>query len=211
MIMKGKTKTHPSYGMVGLSHVSTTGARLFGSSILHRNYVSLKVMAGQVTRDLNNYRYHAKNEMCEVMLSASQFAEMITTPNKGFGVPCTISSFNGKRIDVPPQEDSETQKIIDEFSELPKEAGRKYDAIRVKLEAAMADARVSKKARQEISSILDTLRYCVDENLRYLEEEFREATERTVQSAKAEVEAFVTKRVYDTGLTALKKGSPLLE
>lgn len=51
---------------------------------------------GEVTRELSNDFYYGGNEIVEVKMSYSQFAELITSMNQGTGVLVTLNILKAK-------------------------------------------------------------------------------------------------------------------
>src|SRR5271169_5775120 len=89
------TLRHPSFGIVNLVRTTTRGRTLFGSSILHDTYVTLTISHAQIDRDLSQDWIMEDvslphSTIVEVDMSATQFAEMITSFSQG-GTPCTIT------------------------------------------------------------------------------------------------------------------------
>ena len=81
---------HPAFGMVGFYHTHGGKEVLFGSSIEHNNTVVLELKHGYSRRGLHNDYFYGKGLIARVEMSFSQFAELISSPNNGSGVPCTI-------------------------------------------------------------------------------------------------------------------------
>ena len=78
---------HESYGLVGVSRISGSDRNLFGSSIRHKNTMMLRVKRANKERHLNRDWYHANETIVEVEMSPVQYAEMISSPNVGEGIP----------------------------------------------------------------------------------------------------------------------------
>ena len=77
-LVDGKDRvTHPAFGMARFSRVSGDN-RLYGSAVRHQHFISLCIMRGSYQHDLGRDWYHGGEELIEVFLSASQFAEMLT-------------------------------------------------------------------------------------------------------------------------------------
>ncbi len=89
----GYTKlSHPAFGMIGLSQVSSTGAVLVGSSVKHQHCLELTIK--EATRHKDNYHEHWMGgpTVCKVALSHSQLAEMlsISIMEMAFPVPLNL-------------------------------------------------------------------------------------------------------------------------
>lgn len=188
-----KHETHESYGILSLSRVTGTPRHLFGSTIKHGDTIVLKISECEVSREFQKSRYMDNKTFIEVEMSASQYAEAITTMNAGCGVPVTLRRVNGKQIQDPPIVDfkerakselrSEMGELAERINELSKDAkeilGRKGTPIK-------ADER--KKILHDITMLVQEVR----SNIPFAHECFEESVEETVTEAKATLDAFLT-------------------
>jgi hypothetical protein len=78
-------------------------------------------------------------------------------------------------------------------------------AARTSLAAKIA-GKVSGALVKEIDGVLRDVEMDIRENIPWYADVFREATERVVTSAKAEVDAFLTNAAHSLGMKALKMG-----
>lgn len=204
------TITHESYGLIGISRYTGGDDVLFGSSIKHRNGISLHISTAEHTRDLSHDWYYARKKLIEVNMSPSQFAELITTPNVGMGVPCTIRQFNGQGMENPPFEHraetfrQEFQERVDKVAD----GGTLY--MKEALDLLESKPTITKGDRETIKNALRMLMQEVRSNLPFVQKQFQEQMDKTVAEAKAEVEAFVEHKVRSLGLEAIKEQTPLL-
>jgi len=88
------TETHPSYGCIGISQVSGKGV-LFGSEVSHQHFISITISEARRVVDEPREFVMSDRELVRIAMTQAQFAEMITSPNRGSGVPCTIERFTG--------------------------------------------------------------------------------------------------------------------
>lgn len=205
-----KRQKHPAYGLVQFSRQHGGSKKLFGSQIRSDTTIALRIFEGEVQHELSYDRYsHAKNRpIIEVVLSAAQFAELLTTMNMGSGVPCTIEYRDGKDVPPIPETDkAEAQKIHEGFRE---KLERLVDALKeFRTEAAnLLDGKkpLSKAEKEAIKGVLDKTIMEVESNAPFVLEQFTESTEKIVVQAKAEVEAFASHAVQVAGLEALSQG-----
>lgn len=207
-----KTEAHESYGMIGVVRgQSTNPQNLFGSSIQHRSTISIVIHSAEHVRDLSTDWYHAQRQLIEVEMSQAQFAEMITSPNIGDGVPCTIRRIDGKLMEEPPFESKkdifnrefqeQMQKIVDEDTPYMQEA----------LEILNNKSSITKGDRETIKSAISMLLQEVKSNLGFTYKQFQEQMDKTVQEAKAEVESFVETKVRSLGVDALRAQMPVID
>lgn len=84
-------ETHPSYAQLQISRV-TSGKRvpLYGTSNQCRETIRISISKSELNRDLNRSWHFPKEELIEVEMSPSQFAEAITSLNLGGGTTVTI-------------------------------------------------------------------------------------------------------------------------
>ena len=86
----GTRTAHPSYGTLKFSRCSGSKTPLFGSSIEHRDIISVELRHADVTRRLNRDWIYGGTLIAKAEMSYAQFAEAITSMNMGTGVPVTI-------------------------------------------------------------------------------------------------------------------------
>lgn len=204
-----KSYTHPSYGLVSFSH-RQGNPKLFHSALEnHYNYVTLSIKTGTLIRTDTGDRLYGPmhGDLVEVNLSASQFAELLTTMNIGVGVACTISSFHGKSVPPPPDIDSQPENLRTEFKERAREFTSKVMKETEEIGELLKDkASLSKADRTKILGLLRRVAQELGQNMPFLVEMYQEATEKVVDAAKAEIEGFMVNAVRQAGLAALAAG-----
>lgn len=88
-------ESHPSYGTISINHVSGS-VPLFDSDLKHHHFVEISIQEADKFIDGDREMVMGKNRsLAKVWMSAAQFAEFITTPNRGSGTPCTIRQVQG--------------------------------------------------------------------------------------------------------------------
>lgn len=208
MIGNEKEFTHESYGMVAFSHRSGN-PKLFHSALeTHYNYVTLQIKNCRLMRSDDGDRLYGPvhGDIIEVDLSASQFAELLTTMNVAQGTACTIRRLGGKQMEPPPEIDSTTENMRSEFKARAKTFARDI------IGKAGSVAEILKKPtlnKADRASILDVIRRVSQEleaNMPFFVEMYQEATEKVVNAAKAEIEGFMVAAVRQAGLAALAAG-----
>jgi len=203
-------ETHPAYGQVGISRV-TGHAKLYGSALdHHQSFIRLGIRHSERHHSLYRDWHFGKDTIVEVELSHAQFAEMITTPNVGTGVPCTIVFHTTKPGPgmVPSIADSmqtEAEKVVEGFKE-----GQAEIVERLKKQVTEGYALLDKKAinkgdRDALREILDFVIREVESNRPFAVSQFQEAAEKVVTQGKAEIEAFTTMAVQSLGLKKLSE------
>ena len=177
-MFKNKEK-HPSYGMLSFNRTSGGITSLFGSSIKHKDTIRMRLLEGEVDRHLNSDYYFGHNEIVEVEMSYSQFAEAITSMNQGCGVPVTIKYRQDKgNIEDVKNQNKIADNLINETSKLFEE----------KKSFTKAD-------KENILSMLRKLKQEIGVNTEFTYEMFNEQMDKTTLEAKGEIEAFMQNKI----------------
>jgi hypothetical protein len=193
---------HESFGMVGVYHTSGSPGPLFGSSIDHRHYVTIRIMTASRRRGLHQNWYSGDKQLIEIALSPTQYADMISAPNTGYGVPCTLQYVGDKRMEKCPEYN---QRAIfeKEFEADVKKVMKDAKDLAAQVEAMITQKTVTKTVLKEVAGKLRMLMQHIYSNLPFVQSQFNEAMDNTVTEAKGEVEAFVTNKVLSLGIEKL--------
>lgn len=215
-VLGAEQADHESYGLVGISRVNGH-FRLFGSPIEPMHAIVLRISRGECIHGLGSNRFFDRGQLIEIAMSEVQFAEMITTPNRGSGVPCTITCIreDGKlrRLEDPPRQQSEASKTRDEFME---EVDKKIGAIKkaqADVDRLLESSGLSGKKRSEISDVLHGMFRLFTDSAPFMMKRFEENAERVIAHAKVEISAHAALVAQQTGVQVLKAASedvPLL-
>lgn len=202
-----EVERHESFGMVGFNRIHGGGKRrLFGSPLRdHASSVILRIHGAHRRHGLSEDKVFADKELIEIELTSMQFATLLTTLNVGDGVPCTIRHVGMKRLDPPPEEEIEVDRIRAGFSDRLTRFHKYIRKHRKRLEEIVAEGRPTKGAMKEFAAIFEQVEQEVASNWGFVVDQFEEATDRIANVAKAEVDAFVTGVVQRTGLEELKR------
>jgi len=203
---------HESFGMIGAYRIQGGDGKLFGSSIKHFNGIRIVVKRAEKTRSLNEDRFFGKEQLVELELSPSQFTQFITTMNVGDGVPCTLRRVNGKIMEECPEVND--RKLFEkEFKEKLKGVTHKMDEIIKDVEEIFEKKTINKGDRAEVIDKLGLLMQEIRLNLPFVQSQFNEAMEKTVNEAKGEVESFIAQRMNSLAQSVIgeKGASALLE
>jgi len=199
-----KKETHESFGLVSFARVSCSKpVNLFGSSIKHHNTVRLTITRAEKHRNLARDWYYGREELIEVEMSQSQFAEAITSLNMGSGIPCTIQHINCERIEKCP-EVNVRQVHSDEFKKRMEEHSADAKQTLAEIEELLESKKnLGKATKQHLYDKVQSLAKFATDSVTFYEQQFQEQTDKTVSEAKGEVEAFVHNRVASAGIKAL--------
>lgn len=201
----GKTVSHPAYGMLAFARRSGgRGEALFGSSIEHRDTISITLRAGDITRGLNNDWYNGMTDLYEIEMSYAQFADAITSLNVGSGTPCTIRYIKGVgRLPNPEFEskrDLFTRELEQQLKDGSEDAKALYDDISVLFATKQS---ISKKDREQILEKISRIVNSFDSHAAFSFKQYQEQMTRTVHEAKCEVEAFAQNKLLQIAQCAL--------
>jgi hypothetical protein len=202
------TDQHESYGMVGISCPQSSGTFLFGSEAKHHHFITLTVRRAEVTRHLAHDWYHASSlPLVEIEMSHSQFAQLITSPGIGDGVPCTIRGVDGKMMKPCPEPEGITSKFSEDLKATTKETVAELVALRNQLNEALLPGNkpLGKTEQRELLAKINSAIQSITDSIPFIESSFNDELEKKVDIAKAEVEATASRLIHKVGLYALDK------
>ncbi len=192
--LENSRETHPAYGMIGASRV-TGGASLAGSDFKHQHYVCVEIRHGHISRSLSNDHWHGDKSIVRVAMSEAQWATFVSSMNVVFGVPCTLE-WTKEAGRLPGIEHT-----TDRASQFKGEVHQTMQDALTKMQEAY-DAAPTKNLKDMIGRAMTEIR----SNVSFVEDQFAEHMEHTVEKAKIEVNAYVTNAVQRAGLQALNGG-----
>lgn len=200
---KDVTDTHPSYAMIGFSRVTTNKPEnLFGASIKHGTYMTCTIRRANKVRRLSGDNYYAGEEIISIAMTEDQFARAISSPNVGYGAPCTIEHILGERPPACP-EVNPRELYEKEFAASVKGV---YDGVEglIKEARELLEMKSPTKAnRQVLISKLEALSRDLSSNLPFVQSRFNESVEATIHEARSEVTAHAMEVQARMGMEAL--------
>lgn len=205
---KSTTREHPSYGVVAIARTQMTPTTLFGSSIKHQHGIILEVKRAVVERALSEDWIHGRETIVEVILTPSQFADMITSTGLGDGTPCTLRAVNGKLIEsdeIP----SKRAEFKQEFDQAMTDVAKESKQALQEADNLLQRDRITKGDVRRLRDSLYKIEQELRSNLGFITDQFQRQIEKSVVEAKANVEAFVETVARQTGLNALKSSAQL--
>jgi len=200
---------HESHGLIGISRIQGR-TPLFGSPVAPYNFIELRVHEGLRYHNLGSDRFHDGKLVCTLRMSETQFAQMITTPNQGVGVPCTLQyrhTEGFKKLEDPPTEESEAGITRRQFQEDVEDTLATMDDARARVKKSLDEARISGKLRESLLSEIFEVFRVFDDYAPFAMKAFERNVQTAVASAKTEVAAFVSNVARETGLAALREGA----
>jgi len=213
---KGSTDTverHESYGQLLISRTSGGhGQRhLYGSRVeYHPVTMRMEVRRSErhFSNDLSYDRFHPRESLLELEMSAAQFTDALTLMNHGEGVPVTIRYVGGVAMEpVPTEHRSEQHMIVEGFKEKMDDVRASVGDDLEKLEAILAKKSIGKADRKEIAWLFEKITRSFSDNAAFTLSQFNEATDKLETEAKKEVEAFAASVLLRAGAEAVQAGN----
>ena len=210
MSTKEETFRHPAYAMIGFCRVQGNPGPLFGSQVTdHHTFMRLRIHHAERRHYLNSDWFSATHAegggqslIVEVDLSAVQLAELLTCPNVGDGVPCTLRYLEGAPpIEKPPEVTSPMEEVRDDFRRSAEHLASLVHTHHEEMKKLLP--KLTKKEREEAVRRMAMIEQEIHSNMPFVEQCFREVTEKSIAAAKAEVDAFVTHAVMIAGMQAI--------
>lgn len=197
---------HPSYAQIEVTRTSSSGdVALYGSHTGHRNYICLKISQSEVARNLSTDWRHSKAlPLIEVALSEAQFASMITGIGIGGGTPCTILEMQGKSVDGIKPIDTKRRLFKREMMKSITKGVNDHNALIEEIKGL----KLSEKAKQAMITRVDRMKHQAESAVDFIADQFDEFVEKTVDSAKRDIDAHQMMVVQRAGLQAIANDSP---
>lgn len=203
----GKTYEHPAFGMISFSNTQGGDKTLFGSDIKHNETVRLRIQTAELNRGLSRDWFHPRKQLIEVEMSYNQWSTLISNGNTS-GVPCTLLSH---------QTDHDVDHIeFESKHELHKQEINEYSAkILRNLKKAVEDLEALSEGKTikkgEFNEVLDSFKHSVkniESNLGFAIDQHKEMMDKTVTSAKHDIEAHILNKIHELGLESLQDSAP---
>ncbi len=195
---------HPSFGNIQLTRRSGGTRTVFGSGAKHSSTVVLKISTARYTRKLNNDWISPGQELVEVEMSEAQFAQFIMSSGLGEGTPCTLKYVGGQRIEDCPEIgmreqfhgeiDAALKGLQDVMSELKALASELSDK-----------PRLTKEDKEKLTRAVNAAQRAVNGDLEFIQAQFDEAMDKSVNAAKIEAEAYAANIRNQAGMLAIQK------
>lgn len=209
---EGTTFEHPCFGRISLSRISGhfDNGTLFQTNVESHSAIRLTIKRAKVARDLSTDWVHDADELIEVYLSPTQFADMLTNMNTS-GVPCTIKMLKTgpeERTSYSmPQMECHAAKTRAEFHRLCEtmELGPTEE------ETAQMEAMITKlpkKNQEAMRGLFRNQAWRIKDHAGFMRDRFEKDVVHMVTEAKREVQAFTETLVIQTGIAALKGQEP---
>ena len=195
---------HPSYGTLLFSRRNGGTRTLFGSSIKHKDTISMYLYEAEIGRKLNNDWIYGNKRIVEVEMSYSQFTEAIASMNMGSGVPVTIQYVRDVGEIEPCPFVDKREQFENEFKDDIKQQNEMANKLIIEAEKLFNEKKSFTKADKEnILGILSKLKQEIGVNTEFTYEMFNEQMDKTTMEAKGEIEAFMQNKINTIANAAL--------
>ena len=197
---------HPSFGQIGFSRVSSTGAKFYGSELVQDHYISMEIHHSEIERNLTDDHYYTahKPPIVRLRMSSVQFAEMITSLNNGSGTPCTLEYINGVKMPELPDQDSRKEFVHRKFKQRMIEFANSIKTQSLKAKELIKKKTLSKDDQHELEFLITWLTQEVASNIPFFGQCFQETMDKVVVEAKLEVENAIQHKINVLGVNALQ-------
>lgn len=216
----GYIESHPSYGTVAIHHVSGRG-HLFGSEVEHLHFLQLSIHEAELHVRPPREDVFGRNELIRISLTEAQFARMITSPNQGSGVPCTIercvgdvgepwlNSFGGRPD--PPRPAPYDERYKGSMGDRAEFIAKSLHEAKGLVDSLMnGTERLNKGNVEKVQKSLYMALMNFEKNIPYVMNELAEGIENRMSTAKAEFESYVSSRLQIMGLERFADEAPRL-
>ena len=205
-----KEETHASWGMVGFYHTQGGERQLFGSDVSNRNTIFLRVKHAKKSRELGRDWTMGTDTICEVELSALQFAELLTNTNVGDGVPCTVRYTRTDGYIQYKPEASKLDVIYEEREAVVERASSSLKEIETELEELVTNKKISKNIGNELLHKLShALSDLEGSNFDFYKKQATREIDKMVVEAKSQISEYVEAKIRSVGLETLMNGADI--
>ena len=194
---------HPSFGMLGFSRVNGNSGYLFGTNVQPDNYIEMRLYTGRMKRDDIEDNFYPDDNILTVKMSPVQFSELITSMNYARGVPCTITSFNGKKVEQAKNIENRKTFSARSFNDKMSKFADSINKNMTTAEKLIAKKNLSKKDQEELRMMLYGIQKELTSNIPFFRQMFQEEMDKIVVDAKAEIDAAMQHAVTKAGIKAL--------
>ncbi len=203
---------HPSFGQISFSRIQSNGQYFYGSELPQDHYIDMTVTKSEIERSLTQDWYFGKEiPLIKVRMTSNQFSELITSMNRGSGIPCTIEMVNQKKVEDYPNPESRKEFVHRKFEDRMKEFAVTLKAKQNRVKQLTAKKTLSKADQQELNFTVEWLTQEVASNIPFFAKCFQETMDEVVLEAKSEVENAIQHKINTLGLAALHEQNKLLK
>lgn len=201
------TVNHPAFGQISVSrrHAGGRGVNLYDSDFGHSDFVTIEIKRSQLRRGLSQDWHYPYEELIHLDMSESQWATFVSSFNSGSGVPCTLTWLpeEGRIPGIPSFDRPEVFKK--EMNATMAKAVSEIDS----LVASIKESGLSQKKQGELLSKAAIARQELTSNMGFVERQFSEHVENTVERGKQEIHGYINSAISRAGIEAINNQNPL--
>lgn len=198
---------HPSFGKAVLGRYYG-GSKQFMSPIVTNGGFSLRIYSAELSHDvdLGTDRVFENKPLCEIEMSFTQFAELITAAGQGDGVPVTIRYIDG--IEIEPCELPTAMERLEENVQESMATGiADLKALMTELEEEMTGSGyLSSTRKKEIYQKLRDSLGMIATKSAWLMEQWHEQVDKVMIHAKSEFAHWARGFVSSGGIKSIEEG-----
>lgn len=204
---------HESFGQISFSRVSSNPSQLFyGSELPQDHYITMELSNSEIQRELTQDRYYTTGiPLVKIRMTSGQFAEMITSMNRGSGVCCTIERLGVNKVDELPEQESRKEFVHRKFEDRMKEFASNLKESSLNSKEILKKKTLNKQDVLQINNYIQFITQEVSSNIPFFAKCFQEAMDEVVFEAKLEVENAIQHKISVLGLEALHNEQNLLK
>lgn len=208
---------HPAFGQVTVHHWNSSHHhRMYGSDLGHSSGLTITVTGSTLYRGLSNDRHHSQDILLEFDLTEAQWARFVASTGNGNGVPVTLRhARRGPLEDIPriaAPEASKREVHGKEMASALKKTLERAQRISNEIGTMLASpGSISKTRLKELHHDLDLAVSHLPGTTQFIYDQFAEATEKTAEDAKLEIEAHVNSLATQLGFEHLRNVAPTIE
>lgn len=177
---------HESFVVAKFSKVSSNGVDCFGSTINHRNYITLRIARAKTEASLSGTHYNKGVDLISVRMTKAQFVELITDTENYTGTPCTLEFLKGSEVpDLPPDRGvADLKELVDNrINNIETEA-------RASIENSIQEiknSKLSNKLKTELVRNMERSLRLVEHDMLYITKLVYERTDELVSKGRIEL------------------------
>lgn len=203
---------HESFAQISFSRIQSNSTTFYGSELPQDHYIQMEVVPSEINRTLTQDWYFAHGiPLIKLRMSSGQFSEMITSMNRGSGIPCTLEQIDGRTIQQLPQQESRKEFVHRKFEDRMKMFANTIRKRQLEAKDLVKKKTLSKQDIHDLTHHLDWLTNEVTNNIPFFAKCFQETMDEVVFEAKTEVENAIQHKISVLGLQALHEQNKLLE
>ena len=191
---------HPCYGIIRASRVSGN-SYLFGSSILHHNYINITISKAHKYRDLHHDRYSSDEEVVSVNLSNVQFADLVANMNCYNGTPCTFDHIDRVMMPECPNTDKKSEYKAEVGKVLNGIAAGCDDLVR-SCNDILNNSKMKKSDQVVLKDKINSLVSAINSHLPFINDSMTDSFEEVIIHAKGEIDSAITSAIHRAGVAA---------